>query len=492
LARTGLKANFVFNIVGMSFPIAVALVTVPLYLAHIGAARYGLLSIIWLLLGYCGFADFGLGRATANTLARLADRPTLERTRVLMTALYANALLGAFGAMIVYFGGAALIDHVLTLSAGLRTEAEGALPWIAGMVPVTLIGGIARSAIESRERFLVVNLLELVWTVPGQILPLLAAIWIGPELTVLLPPVFATRLLAVILALGIAFKTEHAGAFLIFDIRRLREMLGFGAWISVTNLIDPLLSTIDQLLVGSALGTTAVAHYAVPMNIVGRSQIVVMALARALFPRFSRLEHEDANNLAERVVTTLAYVFGGICGSVLILGGPFMSLWVGADFAMQATPVLQILMIGAWTNGLALIPYVLLQGRQRPDLVAIAHICEVVPFALLLWLLIRWMGVPGAAIAWTVRATADALLLLLLGRFGIRLIARLLPPFALMLAAYAVAQVAMPAAWELFLAVVTIPLFVAISAIFDTSSRSLLLGLFSRIGRASGEPAVSP
>jgi O-antigen/teichoic acid export membrane protein len=492
LQRTGLKANIVFNVVGMSLPIAVALVTVPLYLAHIGAARYGLLSIIWVLLGYCGFADFGLGRATANTLARLRDSPALERTRVLLTALYANAVFGAFGAVIVYFGSTALIDHVLTLSAGLRAEAEGAVPWIAGMVPLTLIGGVARSAIESRERFLVVNLLELVWTVPSQVLPLLAAIWIGPELTVLLPPVFATRLLGVILALGIMIKTELAGPFMIFDARRLREMLGFGAWVSVGNLIDPLLGLIDQFLVGSVLGAAAVAHYSVPMNIVGRSQIVVVALARALFPRFSRLEQQDANNLAESVVTSLAYAFGGICGPILLLGGPFMSLWVGADFGAQATPVIQILMIGAWANGLGFIPHILLQGRRRPDLVALAHICELVPFALMLWLLIHWMGVAGAALAWTVRATVDALLLLRLCRFGIRLIARLLPPFALMLAAYTVAQVAMSAAWELFLAVAIVPLSVAISAMFDATSRTVLLGLYGRIAHASGESAVSP
>jgi O-antigen/teichoic acid export membrane protein len=451
-----------------------------------------LLSIIWVLLGYFGFADFGLARAAANTLARLPDGAALERTRVLLTALYANTLFGTLGGIIVYFGCGALIDHVLTLSVGLRAEAASAIPWIAGMVPLTLIGGIARAAMESRERFLPVNVLELVWIVPSQVLPLLAAIWIGPELTVLLPPVFAARLVAVILALAVVAKTEHVGAFLIFDVRRLREMLGFGAWVSVSNLIAPVLATIDQLLVGSALGTAAVAHYAVPMSIVGRSQIAVLALARALFPRFSRLDHQEAKDLAQRIVASLAYAFGGICGSILLLGGPFMSLWVGAEFGAQATPVIQILMIGAWANGIAFIPYALLHGRRRPDLVAKAHICELVPFALLLWLLIHLMGVPGAAIAWTARAMADALLMLQLCRFKILLLARLLPPLALLLLAYAVAQVPLPVVWELFLAAATIPVFVAISAMFDVTSRSLLLELWGRIGHAARESAVSP
>jgi O-antigen/teichoic acid export membrane protein len=207
MGRARLRANIIFNIVGMSLPIAVAFVTVPLYLAHIGAARYGLMSIIWVLLTYFAFADFGLARAATHALARLGDAAPVERHRVLMTAFYTNALFGLLAGLTALFGCHILIDQVLSLSADLRAEADAVIPWIAGLVPLTLIGAIARAAIESRERFLVVNLLELLWIIPGQVLPLLAAIWIGPELPVLLPPVFAARAVAVALALVIVARS---------------------------------------------------------------------------------------------------------------------------------------------------------------------------------------------------------------------------------------------------------------------------------------------
>src|SRR6267154_564378 len=94
-----LKTNFVINVFGAMVPLAVSLATVPIYIRHIGDARYGVLSIVWVLLGYFGFLDLGLSRAAANALARLRDAPQPARARVLVTTLLLNLGLGLFGSL---------------------------------------------------------------------------------------------------------------------------------------------------------------------------------------------------------------------------------------------------------------------------------------------------------------------------------------------------------------------------------------------------------
>ncbi len=132
--RPRLVANFSFNVIGMGLPILISLIAVPIYLSHIGAARYGVLSIVWILLGYFGFLDFGLSRASANALSKLTHK-SKERARVLITSLYINLLLGAVGGTFLYFAGGPLLRHILSLSDSLSAEVESAIPWIAAMLP---------------------------------------------------------------------------------------------------------------------------------------------------------------------------------------------------------------------------------------------------------------------------------------------------------------------------------------------------------------------
>ena len=74
--------------------IAVAFVTISIYLRHVGEARYGVISIAWVLLGLFGFLDFGLSRAVTNALAKLRDAPQPERARVLLTTFSLNLGIG--------------------------------------------------------------------------------------------------------------------------------------------------------------------------------------------------------------------------------------------------------------------------------------------------------------------------------------------------------------------------------------------------------------
>ena len=206
----GLRTNFAYNVIGSLVPIVVALVTVPLYIHQVGVERYGIIAIAWLLLGYFGFLDFGLSRASANALSRLAHAPAAERSPVIMTAFYLNLGMGLVGGLVMFAGGQWLLASVFKVTPELRSEALAAFPWVAAMLPVGMLSGIVTGVLELRYRFLTANLLGTGGSVVGQLLPLGVAVFISPTLPWVIPAMLLARLATLIASGVFALRLEFA------------------------------------------------------------------------------------------------------------------------------------------------------------------------------------------------------------------------------------------------------------------------------------------
>ncbi len=441
-----LSRNVIVNLAGQTLPILSSFVTVPLYIHAIGTPRYGVVSLTWILLGYLGALDFGLSRAATNALGKLGHASARERTPVLVTTLYLNLFFGLVASAAFFGVGGAMVWRWFPLSGELAKEAVAAFPWMVPMLPLNLLIGVAIGAMELRERFLLSTTLNAGGVVLGQVLPLISVMMFGPSLGVVIPALMLVRLAVVMTMLAVAFWLERPIASFAPDFSWARKLFGYGAWVSVSSLISPVLDTLDQMIIGRMLGVAAVAHYAVPMNLSLRSQVLAAALARSLFPRLSRESVEAGRLLTGRAALTLIYVFGALCGPAIVVIRPFLDLWVGHEFAEASAPVAQILLFGAWMNGVAFLPYNQLQAQGRPKVTAHLHMIEVAPFVLGLWLLIKYAGLPGAALAWTMRVTADCLLLLWFARSLHGMALRALPAIGLMFLSFFIAAGLQPPA----------------------------------------------
>jgi O-antigen/teichoic acid export membrane protein len=277
-----LSRNLVVNVVGPLLPMVVSFVTVPLYIHAIGAARYGVVTLTWILLGYLGVLDFGLSRAAANALGKLAHASSRERSSVLITTLYLNLLFGSTASALFYAIGGALLWRWFPLSGELAHEAVAAFPWMVPMLPLGLLSGVAIGALDSRERFLLATTLNSCGVILGLVLPLVSVMIFGPSLTVIIPAVLLVRLGVVLAMLTAVFWAERPIYSFAPDFVWARKLFGYGAWVSVSSVISPILDTFDQMIIGRMLGAAAVAHYAVPMNLAIRSQVLAQALAWTL------------------------------------------------------------------------------------------------------------------------------------------------------------------------------------------------------------------
>ena len=123
----------------------------------------------------------------------------------------------------------------------------------------------------------------------------------------------------------------------------------------------------------------------------------------------------------------------------LLLIEPALAVWLDQpELAVAATPVALALLPGVWSNCLAYVPSPMLQGAGRPDLVAKAHVAELVPYLAALAFALTTFGVVGAAVVWSARTTTDLLLLGAFSRVPVRAIVPVFGFAALVVVALAV------------------------------------------------------
>jgi O-antigen/teichoic acid export membrane protein len=414
-----LQFNTLVNLAGFVLPIAVSIVTVPRYLTLVGPDRYGVLVIVWIMLGYFGVFDLGLGRATAQQVARAVGDPQRTNT-VFWTATGINTLLGVVGGLVLVPVAYVLIEHVFKFPSELKHEVVRSLPWLAFSVPLITVSAVFTGALQGRERFVPVNAIISVNGILFQLVPLVVAEHHGPNLVWLIASATLVQLVTSVLGFAacvrwISDRRPHVER----DLGRV--LLRFGGWVSVSGLIAPLLTIIDRLVVGAAVGAGGVTRYSVPFNLATRLWIIPNSVSRTIFPRLAMLPSQRAKEVAVDALYGLFVAMTPIVIVSLLLVEPFLDLWVGSKLGHDAPRIAAILLMGVWVNGLAYIPYTYLQAQGRPDLPAKLHLMELLPFLAVLWVGLKLAGVQGGALAWSVRSAGDAALLAWVSRIQWRI-----------------------------------------------------------------------
>jgi O-antigen/teichoic acid export membrane protein len=132
LAGKRLFRNTVWSGIGSAAPMLVAVVAVPRLIHGLGADRFGILALAWMVIGYLSLLDFGLGGAITRLVADrialgrdgysvLSTAPFSVRNMVIAFALVAGA--SQLTAMTRH-----LLPKMLYLAVGTGVTAVLALP----------------------------------------------------------------------------------------------------------------------------------------------------------------------------------------------------------------------------------------------------------------------------------------------------------------------------------------------------------------------------
>jgi O-antigen/teichoic acid export membrane protein len=415
-----LARNVLWNLLGNGMPLLVAIVAIPVLIEELGTERFGVLTLAWMVVGYFSLFDLGLGRALTKLVAeRLGKGRNTEIAALIWTAMSLMGMLGVLGAVFVAGLSPWLVRSVLQIPSDLQSETLIAFYLLAASIPVVISSVGLRGILEAHQRFGLVNAVR----VPLGILTFLGPIAVLPFSNSLVPLVAVLVITRLISWCVYAFACSIVEPALrhSVDIRRVHVMplISFGGWMTVSNIIGPLMTYMDRFLIGATVSMTAVAYYATPYDVVTKLWIIPGALMGVVFPAFAAALVQDRKHAARLFGKAVSYIFLSlfpIALTIITLANEGVSLWLGSEFANNSFMVLQLLTIGVFINSHSKVPFGLVQSAGRPDLTAKLHILELPFYLLILWWLVDVYGIVGAAIAWVIRVAVDTAVLFALAQ----------------------------------------------------------------------------
>jgi O-antigen/teichoic acid export membrane protein len=412
LTKSNLLAkNLALNLIGFGAPLVVAVFAIPLLVKHMGVDRFGILTLAWVVIGYLSLLDMGLGRALTKLVAEKLGSGLEETVPALIwTALVIMCSLGVVIAVIAMALSPLLIKDVLNIPPELKHETILTFYLLSGSVPIVIISVAFRGILEAHQRFDIVNGIRIPLGIYSFLAPL-AVLPFSSSLFFIVLILVAGKLVGLLIqflfCLHVVPLLRDA---ITFKSSNVVMLFKFGSWMTVTNIISPLLIYVDRFIIGSLISVTAVAYYATPVEMVLKLLMISGALTGVLFPAFSTSFDMDPGRSEKLFRKGVKYVFLMIFPfSLLIVTFAFegLNLWLGMEFSEHSTIVLQCSAVGVLLLCLGQVPYAMVQGAGRPDLTAKLHFIELIVYIPILVLLTKTYGINGVALAWILRVSID-------------------------------------------------------------------------------------
>lgn len=408
--------NSLWNIVGQALPMFVAIPCLGFIARAIGVESFGIFTLIFAIVGYANIFDAGLSRAVIRQVSKYQDDK--EKIKIIISTSSVIVLALSLVAAVLLFVFSDNLASILSVSDAYVAQAVVSFKIISLSIPALLLTFIFNAYFEGLAEFKLLNKQKIIANILLSSLPVVMVSVFEPSLSICVMGLLIGRWLSLCLAFYFLVRDFRKNALNLkfkeaFEKSVAVDLFKFGSWITVSNIISPIMVYFDRFILSSINGTQNLAFYTVPSELITKSLIFPSAITRVLFPIFCSSSKKLSGSLRQ-VNVIMLMMFGFMTAGVSILmvfSGEILTLWVGHDFSGQPALVFNILLCGLVFTSIAQIPYARIQAYGYSKLTAYIHLAEVIPYLILLYLMVTSLGIIGAALSWTIRVLVDLIVL---------------------------------------------------------------------------------
>jgi O-antigen/teichoic acid export membrane protein len=325
-------------------PVAM-LLAAPLLLRHLGVAQYGVWVVATAAVSTGAIIASGFGDANIQYVAGVRSCNDASATlRAVRSMVGINLLLGAFLALISWALCSVAAQHLAPSDGNLRIVCLWSLRIASLLMVVRALESVCVSTQRAFERYGAAVRISIT----ARLLTLAAAVILTHFGLGVVSVMAATAILLVLGTVAqLARLQQLLGAVSLlpaFDREATAALFAFGAFSWLQAVSGVLFSQADRLFLGVSLGASAVASYALCVQMAQPIYGIAASGLHFLFPYLSgrrievpRLILRDA--VLKALAVNIILVFAGTVAA-LVFGSAFLKAWVGADIASNSATLL--------------------------------------------------------------------------------------------------------------------------------------------------------
>src|SRR5579864_2508362 len=342
-------SNILFNSAGNIVSSLVGFLLAPVMVHTLGDAGYGIWVIALQLGAYLGLMDLGIRVAVGRYLTHHYEKG--ERDQVDLVITSAILILSVAGVLCVLAGSglALLLPRIMHIPAGMISVARWAVFLVSLVIGLSVPGSIFPGAVASLSRYDLLNLRTAgvavvrglaMWLalIEGGGIVGIAAVWVIVTLACLV----LDYLIASRLYYGFHITSDWPA------IRRCaRTLFGFSAFAFLLSISSRLILWSDNLVIAIILGPAAVTAYAIGNNLVDVARNALASVNAGFVPLATAYNAKGDVPALRRLLIQgsrmgLVVILPGVM-AFFIIGGDFITLWMGARYRQTAGAVLILL-----------------------------------------------------------------------------------------------------------------------------------------------------
>lgn len=405
-----IKRNLLANYIGQCWTGLMSLAFVPIYIKYLGIESYGLIGLFAMLTAWLNLLDMGMTPTLSREMARFTSGMhtaqsirDLLRTIEVITFVIALAIAAAFSLGSSWFatywlGANDLPTHVVIQAFAI----------MGSVAALRFSETIYHSSIVGLQRQVIFNVLSSSLATLRGLGAVAMLAWVSPSIQAF----FFWQGFVSILGLCIfAFVTYSCLPSIQgrarFSLQALGGIFRFARGMLGITFLVVLLTQVDKILLSKLLSLRDYGYYTLASVVAGALSMLISPITQAVYPRLCEMQAAGDRKMLAQTYHKAAQLVSVVVGSAAIIlilfGKGFLELWTNNPIlAARTAPLLSLLILGNFLNGLMWVPYQTQLAYGWTSLAINVNIFAVAIIIPAILLVTPHFGAIGAAWVWII------------------------------------------------------------------------------------------